>query len=152
MTGTGRPQLVAAVLESVVGLSRELASARRSPFGDQQLSSSQLDALFLLAHAPTPLTPGALADRLGVTRGAVTQLVDGLRSLGLVDQVPHPTDARSRLLVLTPDAREKVADFESATVRRLEPRFAALSTDDLDQLARLLGRATGDPTRPEETR
>jgi DNA-binding MarR family transcriptional regulator len=41
------------------------------------------------------LTPGQLGDRLALTSGAVTALVDRLVRLGWVKRVPHPTDRRS---------------------------------------------------------
>jgi DNA-binding MarR family transcriptional regulator len=41
------------------------------------------------------LTPGQLGDRLALTSGAVTALVDRLERLGWVRRVPHPTDRRS---------------------------------------------------------
>jgi DNA-binding MarR family transcriptional regulator len=41
------------------------------------------------------LTPGQLGDRLALSSGAVTALVDRLERLGWVKRVPHPTDRRS---------------------------------------------------------
>jgi DNA-binding MarR family transcriptional regulator len=41
------------------------------------------------------LTPGQLGDRLMLTSGAITALVDRLERLGWVKRVPHPTDRRS---------------------------------------------------------
>ena len=46
-------------------------------------------------HATGGLTPGQLADRLALSSGAVTALVDRLERLGWVKRVPHPTDRRS---------------------------------------------------------
>lgn len=138
MTDRTRAQRVAAVLEIVASISREIAAARARPFGDHRLSRSQLDALFLLARATSPVTSGDLASHLSVTPGAVTQLVAGLREIGLVDVAPAPTDARMRLIALTAHARADVAAFESAAVHRLLPRFAALTDSELDQVVSLL--------------
>ena len=41
------------------------------------------------------LTPGQLGDRLMLTSGAITALVDRLERLGWAKRVPHPTDRRS---------------------------------------------------------
>ncbi|UOE43423.1 MarR family winged helix-turn-helix transcriptional regulator [Agromyces larvae] len=134
---------IAAVLESIALLGRELSATRDTPFGDVRLTRSQLDALFLLTRAPSGLTPGALAAALGLTAGAVTQLVDGLRTEELVEQMVNPRDARSRMLRLTQAAKDRVGAFEAAVAARLAPRFDALSDAELDRLGRLLAKAVG---------
>ena len=140
-----REQWVGDVLAEVVALGRSVAAERRTPFEGVELTSSQLSLLFLLAHSPEPVTPGAAASALGLTRGAVTQLVDGLRTLGLVESVPHPHDRRSRILRLTEAERRRVAHYEAGVVRRLMPQFDALSDGELHTLATLLGRVEPQP-------
>ena len=46
-------------------------------------------------HEAGELTPGQLADRLALTTGAVTAMVDRLERLGWVTRERHPTDRRS---------------------------------------------------------
>ncbi len=146
MTGAaGRDAGVAVILEAVVRLGRELRAVRRSPFGGLRLTASQIDALFLVAHAPGPVSPGTLAGWLGITPGAVTQLVDGLCELDLVERSRSSEDARLRLLQLTDEARASVRDFESEIVARLRPAFDPLTDQDLAALADLLARLE---TRP----
>jgi len=135
-----RVSLLGEVLESVVSWSRLLGSTRAVPFRGLQLSRSQLEALFLIAHRPAPMSPGLLARELKLTRGAVTQLLDGLRRAGLVDQQPHPTDARSRVLTLTGDAGSQVDEFELHMVTELAGEFSDLDDTELATLAQLLAR------------
>jgi len=47
-------------------------------------------------------TVGDVAEHLGVTKQAASQLVDELVRKGYVTRGAHPTDARARLLALTP--------------------------------------------------
>jgi DNA-binding MarR family transcriptional regulator len=136
----GRDADVDVILESVVRVGRELRAARRSPFENRRLTPSQLDALFLVAHAAAPVSPGALAGWLGITPGAVTQLVDGLCELDLIDRSRSAQDARVRVLQLTEHARTSVADFESETVARLRPVFDPLTDQELATIAGLLAR------------
>lgn len=138
-----REESVGAVLAEVVALSRSIGSARRTPFEGIELTTSQLSVLFLLSRATEAVTPGEVASSLGITRGAVTQLVDGLRAAALVESMPNPNDRRSRILRLTGAARTRVVDFERGVVRRLMPSFDALSDRELDRLAELLGRVAG---------
>lgn len=133
-----RAALVAAVLERVADIGRELTAAHATPFGDVRLGRTQLDALFVLAHAQDAVTPGFLATALTVTPGAVTQLVDGLRAHGLVETTPHPGDGRARIIQLSDTARAQVERFEHAAVTRMAPRFAALTANELRRLSDLL--------------
>lgn len=142
-----RGAAIGRVLEGVVSAGRLLGDARRRPFASLTLTSSQLEALFLLSHATEPVTPSRLAGRLGVTAGAVTQLVDGLRRAGLVEQAPHPTDARSRVIRLSPSAREEVDLFEAGVVAEMRRHFAGLSEAELVRLGDLLSRV-GDRVSP----
>ncbi len=92
--------------------------------------------------APDGATVGEVAEHLGVSKQAASQLVDDLVEKGYVLRHPHPTDARARLVLLTDrgwactraseDAAADVAR-EWATVLG-ERRLAALS-DDLSRVA-----------------
>jgi len=143
-SGSERARVLGEVLASVVAVSRDIRAERRTPFHGRTLTASQMDALFHLAHGPAPVTPGALAGVLGVTPGAVTQLVDALRAEGLVETSTHPDDARSRVIRLSAEARDQVAAFELHAVARMLPRFDSLDDDELASLARLLRRTQGD--------
>ncbi len=133
---------VRVVLGAVASLSRLLASEQRRPFEGRVLTGSQLSALFFLARNSSGSTPGRLAELLGVSAGAVTQLVDTLRAEGHVDIRVHPDDARSRIIVLSRAAHDEVERFEGATAERLRPRFAALTPAELAALADLMNRVT----------
>jgi DNA-binding MarR family transcriptional regulator len=63
------------------------------------------------AVALVPLAAGGLhasdlADRLRVSRQAVAQAVAGLERHDYVTRVPHPADARARIIELTPRGRQ----------------------------------------------
>lgn len=97
-------------------------------------------------------TAGELAEHLGVTKQAASQLVEELVRKGYLERRPHPTDARARLVALTERgwACTRAADAAAAdTVRpwiaALGPeRFHALVTD----LAALNALGPGGPIRP----
>jgi len=87
--------------------------------------------------APGDATVGDVAEHLGVTKQAASQLVDELARKGYVTRRPHPGDARARLLALTERgwACTRAADRASAAAMDrwaavLGPeRLAALRTD-----------------------
>ncbi|MBG6214802.1 DNA-binding MarR family transcriptional regulator [Cryobacterium sp. CAN_C3] len=138
MTARGRLDRVAAVLEAVIVLSGAMAAERRIPFEGRGLTRTQLQALYVVAHDRRPVTPGRLANSLGVTPGAVTQLIEGLRSENLVHTVANPDDARSRFIKLTSAAAAAVTGFEADTVERLLPLFDVLTDTELAAAATAL--------------
>ncbi len=126
-----------------MGWARFLDSRRTFPFGDLNLTRSQVEALFLIAHADGPATPGLLAESLQVTPGAVTQLMVGLTDAGLVVYQRDPDDARRRVLELSAVSRARVEAFEQDAIRHLAPRFDGLDDNEVRTLARVLARIKG---------
>jgi len=57
------------------------------------VSRTEFDALDELSQADG-LTPGELGDRLSLTSGSVTALIDRLERLGWAGREPHPDDRR----------------------------------------------------------
>ncbi|WP_067574550.1 MarR family winged helix-turn-helix transcriptional regulator [Nocardia acidivorans] len=51
--------------------------------------------------APNGATVGEIAEHLGVTKQAASQLVEELVKKGYAERNPHPSDARARLVTLT---------------------------------------------------
>jgi DNA-binding MarR family transcriptional regulator len=85
------------------GLARDqIWSALASGAG---IRPADLDALEHL-EAAGPLTQRQLGDRLSLTSGAITMLVDRLERAGWVQRRQHPGDRRSVLVELSPQAVE----------------------------------------------
>jgi DNA-binding MarR family transcriptional regulator len=131
---------VETILTAVAGLNRHLTAARQAPFRGRRLGRSHIDALFVLAHRRRTVTPSSLASTLGVTAGAVTQLLEILLAAGLVESDLNPRDGRSRILKLPERARAEIAEFEQQVVADLTPRFEVLTDTQLATLADLISR------------
>jgi DNA-binding MarR family transcriptional regulator len=94
-------------------------------------------------------TVSELADHLGVTRQAASQLVDELVRKGYAERRPHPDDARSRLVVLTERGRACTRAAEEAAADAVRPWAAELGERRLRTLRDdLLRIAPGGPIRP----
>jgi DNA-binding MarR family transcriptional regulator len=79
-----------------------------------------------------------LAQRAGMTRQSMTQLVEHLERRGYLERVPDPADGRAQLVRTTARGREVFAivrEFVAETEQRLETR---LGTAKLAQLRALL--------------
>jgi DNA-binding MarR family transcriptional regulator len=100
-----------------------------------------------------PLSPSAVARRLGIASASVTSLLDRLTVAGFVERQPNPADRRSVLVVLTPVGRSTIkAMFELFTddveqaVRAAEPRYVAEFTRTLARMAPALRARAADRT------
>lgn len=69
-----------------------------------------------------------LAERLGVTKQAASQLVDDLEQLGVLARVPDPGDARARRVIFTQLGREGL--LEGLNVLRQMERELARKVGD----------------------
>nr|WP_203673200.1 MULTISPECIES: MarR family transcriptional regulator [unclassified Streptomyces] len=99
--------------------------------------------------APGGATAADLAEHLGVSRQAASQMVEELVGKGYVERRPHPDDARARLVVLTDRGWACTRAAEAAAADAVRPWAALLGERRLqalrDDLARL---APGGPIRP----
>ncbi len=70
-------------------------------------------------------TVSTLAERAGITKQAMADLVAHLEEHGYVTRVPDPTDRRAKLVLVTDLGRE-VLDIAQATVPEIEARVGKL--------------------------
>jgi DNA-binding MarR family transcriptional regulator len=73
------------------------------------LSVTDLKCLDLLRAADLPLTAKNLADRIGLTGGAITGVADRLEAAGFVERVRDPHDRRRWELRPVPDRQGDIA-------------------------------------------
>lgn len=86
------------------------------------------------------ITPAELADRLGITRGAMTGLIDGLESAGFIVRENHPADRRMVRLVTTKKGQEKIAEYYPPHARTLCKFINTLTKAEQKQLVGLLNK------------
>src|SRR5215469_6762978 len=65
----------------------------------------RFDLMAQLDKAPGGMKLGELSQRLMVSNGNITGLVDRLLAQGLLDRQPAPNDRRAQLVRLTPEGR-----------------------------------------------
>ncbi|MFF0744671.1 MarR family transcriptional regulator [Streptomyces sp. NPDC004111] len=96
--GSAEGNLLGAELSTAVVLYHEAVGRRLG------LSAADQRALSLIGREG-PLTAGALAQRIGVTSGAATGLIDRLEKAGHVRRDPDPADRRRILVTALPGRR-----------------------------------------------
>ena len=96
--------------------------------------------LSLLADAEDSLPPHEIAQRLIVSRAAVTGLIDSLEKREYVRRRPHPTDRRMLQVEITRKGRKVAQDFRPIVHRHQRMWFQTLGEQEQDRLIGFLGR------------
>lgn len=104
------------------------------------LTLPRFDLMAQLDRAPKGMTLGELSQRMMVSNGNVTGLVDRLVEQGLIDRRPSPKDRRSQIVTLTAGGRRFFRALARANGDWIGEMFADLSAADIDVLLRLLAK------------
>jgi DNA-binding MarR family transcriptional regulator len=100
----------------------------------------RFDLMAQLDKTPGGLTLGELSQRMMVSNGNVTAIVDALLAQGLVSRTQSSTDRRAQVVALTADGRAAFRRMAGAHEEWMAETFAGLSPTELEQLMALLGR------------
>jgi DNA-binding MarR family transcriptional regulator len=113
----------------------------RQTFDQYQLSPSARQILAVVEGAGQPLEPSVIADRLLVTTGSMTSLLDNLEKRGLIRRQAHPGDRRKLLINITPAAQAIVDELlPSIHARERDVMAAALSPNEQRSLLRIIAK------------
>lgn len=110
------------------------------------LGISEIAALEHL-HSAGELTPKQLGERLFMSSGAVTALVDRLEKGGHLERVPNPRDRRSTLLRPTPWGTQEVVGQLLPLAHEVHRLSEDLSEEERAVVGRFMEAATAAYTR-----
>ncbi|MEU6267199.1 MarR family winged helix-turn-helix transcriptional regulator [Saccharopolyspora shandongensis] len=97
-------------------------------------------SLLLMVDDAGPLRGMDVADRTGLDKSTVSRQIATLVDLDLLERVPDPDDGRARRIQLSDLGRERLAQVREERRKHLHGQFASWTTQDLKELARLLGK------------
>jgi DNA-binding MarR family transcriptional regulator len=86
------------------------------------------------------VAPSHLAERIGMTRGAITKIADRLIERGLLVRRADPDDGRAQMLVLTARGQALVPELAALADDNDSDFFRSLNTRERTTLRRLLER------------
>jgi DNA-binding MarR family transcriptional regulator len=86
------------------------------------------------------MTLGELSQRMMVSNGNVTGLVDRLVEQGLITRQPSPKDRRAQIVSLTAQGRKSFRAMARTNGDWVGEFFADLSVNDIEMLMKLLGK------------
>jgi DNA-binding MarR family transcriptional regulator len=122
-------------------LSLLLRAGIRPLFARWDLTGPQWGVFRVLGEAgPEGLRASELGDRLLVTHGNVTGLVDRLEEAGYAERCPLAEDRRVTIVRLTAKGREMYSEVQPAFEARVEELVGGLEEEESQQLAGLLDR------------
>ena len=117
------------------------SEVRRHLREDFQFTFPRFDLMAQLDRAHKGMTLGELSQRMMVSNGNVTGLVDRLVEQGLIDRRPSPDDRRAQIVSLTAEGRRLFRAMARANEQWIGEMFNDLSNGEVEALLRLLAKA-----------
>ena len=122
------------------------SEVRRRLRDNFDITLPRFDLLAQLERAPNGMTLGELSQRMMVSNGNLTGLVDRLHEQGLIKRKSSATDRRVQIVSLSADGRRFFRTMARANADWVGEIFAGLSADEIEKLMGLLGK-TKDSAR-----
>jgi DNA-binding MarR family transcriptional regulator len=124
--------------------SKNVSNAYTAFFNRYKLSDGKFAVLAVLDERPRQaFAPSALADRIGVSRAAVTGIIDGLETSGLVERQDDPSDRRMQVIQLTAQGKELLETMMPEHYRRTAKLMSSLTEVERTLLRALLEKIQG---------
>ena len=114
---------------------RSLRNQFQPGFEKLGLSPAQLDLLSHIQHSE-PISHKALAQRMNLTPGAVSQLLDGLDQTDLIVRAPSPSDRRVSYLSVSKLGKRKLEEFSKLRIKLFTSAFSVLDDNELSTYLR----------------
>lgn len=125
------------ILESIGCLTREFNANYDYPFVGYSLNKPQIEVLFILSQFQ-PLAIKQLSEKLNITSGGVTQIINSLEKLSLVKKSGNFKDKRIRQVSLSHEAELEIKTFQEKYIDFVGSPFSKLTVSELVQLDALL--------------
>jgi DNA-binding MarR family transcriptional regulator len=100
----------------------------------------RFDLLAQLDRAPNGMTLGELSQRMMVSNGNITGLVDRLVAQGLISRRPAPNDRRVQIVSLTAEGRRFFRTMARENAKWIGEIFADLTENDIEVLMSALAK------------
>ena len=137
MSSPQEPNLADLVREYTSAVLRHAAATAKR----MSLEASELAALEHL-QAAGPMTQKRLGERLSISPGAVTAMIDRLESRGYVERIPNPEDRRSTLVLITKAGVEESVRHLWPYIEDMRGVEEGFLEEEREVIARFLGEAT----------
>lgn len=117
---------------------RILREAVRDVLRNYELTPTSWSLIGAILATPDGIRLVTLAERLGVKAPLITAIANDLVEKGFIRRVPHHTDRRAKLLVITPSGKLFAAKVEQDVERALGNLLVGLTEKDLSAYKKVL--------------
>lgn len=128
------------VLINLIRTDSLVTTALSRRFRRHGLSLSCFNALVILRQAPDGVNPHEIADRLLVTRAAVTAILDALEAKKLIRRDRSGVDGRMSLIAITEEGKRLLDDLLPEHFAAERAMASVLGANEKEILISLLGR------------
>lgn len=133
-----RPVPAMMAVTSIMRVQQILLARLNEALAPFELTFARYEALMLLYFSRRGSLPlGKMGARLQVHPTSVTNLIDGLEKLGLVQRTPHPSDRRTTLATITGRGRD-VASAATEALHEIKFGTEPLRKGELEMLTGVL--------------
>jgi DNA-binding MarR family transcriptional regulator len=134
----GREEVIQEVIENIAKSQRP---ANFSAWREIGLSHAQIGMLFMLVHHHDANVK-QISEYLGITKSAITQLMDPLVEKDLVTRQNDPKDRRIVRLQLTEKGKKAVKEVKKLKFAGMRSSLNRLTDQDLEDLAKIYRKIT----------
>jgi DNA-binding MarR family transcriptional regulator len=117
----------------------KMSSWEHEVVNETGISLAQMHTIEMIGHHEN-LRMKKIAQKMGVTTGSLTVMVDRLEKNGLVSRQPHPMDRRSYVLLLTEKGKQYHKEHHKLHVGLTKELTSTLTKDEIRQLMRLMNQ------------
>ena len=124
--------------------SKKILAVEEKTFSKYRVNLAGFDVLSTLRRSGSPyaLSVGELMASMMITSGTMTNRIDQLEKIGLVQRIPDPQDARRFIVSLTPEGFSVIDEAIVEHVATQHELVKGLTTEELAQLDSLLLKLT----------
>ncbi|MCL4415075.1 MAG: MarR family transcriptional regulator [Actinobacteria bacterium] len=128
--GNDRKKLTEKILENINAIKRKIAAEMHIFFDEASITHSQWVVLYFIKKNKN-INIKDLANLLGVTSSAATQIVDGLVNKGLLLRRRSPDDRRTLRIELSEKSKNQFDSIKNQSFKTLSSLFDVLDDDEL---------------------
>lgn len=128
-----RSEYIEAILQNAQAIKRAYAHGNRFSHRRFGMTMTQASVVMLLLHEGRK-TMSEVADALGVSKGAATQLLDGLIERGIVERTQDETDKRVAYVSVSRKGLQHFRRMRRGGARHLTELFDLLDDTELEQI------------------
>jgi DNA-binding MarR family transcriptional regulator len=132
-----RASLIQEIIENLTKCQKVASPSEWQKIG---LSHSQVGMLFMILHHKNANVK-QISEHLGVTKSAITQLLDPIVTKGFIERQTDPHDRRIVRFNLTDKGKAALKQVHQLKSAGTRSALDTLSDDELEQLARLHQKA-----------